>query len=166
MREIPLTQGRVALVDDEDYETLARAKWYALRCDSVFYAVHNKRRPERGLVYMHRVLLGVGPDIEIDHWNHDGLDNQRVNLRACTRMENNRNSRKRPGTSSRYKGVSWNKHERKWQAYIARPVGPNGKARRFHLGLYSDEETAAHTYDGAAIASFGAFACTNFGGAP
>lgn len=89
MREIPLTQGKVALVDDEDYERLTRHKWYAVRAPHTFYACRNLPSPQKGPVGMHRAVLGlpprVGPDgILADHWDGDGLNNQRSNLRQAT----------------------------------------------------------------------------------
>lgn len=165
MREIQLTQGQVAIVDDEDYEALARFKWLAQRNRATWYAVSYARLPDgrEAKVLMHRAILGVGPGVQLDHENRNKLDNRKENLRIATSRENNQNVGKREGLSSRFKGVTWRKARHKWQAAIrAGEIGPNGESRSVHLGLYDDEELAAHAYDGAALASFGRFAALNF----
>jgi hypothetical protein len=94
--------------------------------------------------------------MEVDHWNHDGLDNRRENLRVCTKAQNNHNCRKHRWhngeyTSSKYKGVCWNKTEKKWMAYIHRKT----------LGYFRTEEEAALAYNAAATRDFGEFAVLN-----
>jgi hypothetical protein len=100
MKEIPLTQGYVALVDDEDYGRVSLYKWYAHKDPSsdpnrpLIYAQRSSRRPDgkRFTLLMHRFILGdSGPDI--DHWDRNGLNNQRGNLRACNQSQNNANGR-------------------------------------------------------------------------
>jgi len=93
----------------------------------------------------------------IDHINGDGLDNRRDNLRICTRTENVRCQRKRTKpTSSRFKGVTWHKNHRYWQAAIRK----NGE--RTYLGWFKGEEEAARAYDKAAKRLHGDFASLNF----
>jgi hypothetical protein len=173
MREIPLGLrarkyvGLVAIVDDCDYDTLAPFMWYAVLYRSSFYAVRNVQLPDglHRLVRMHRQILGVGPGVKVDHVNHNTLDDRNENLRIATTRQNAQNMGKRPGTSSRYKGVWRDQSRRKWTAQIrSGPIGLNGWARLVHLGYFDDEEAADHAYDGAALASFGAFACLNFPG--
>ncbi len=150
-KQIPLTQGYVAIVDDEDFEGLAQHKWYAHRGHGGdFYAVRKTRdtNGEQRMVRMHRIIVGASPGEDVDHENHDTLDNRRRNIRRCTRAQNQANSRKMRGTSSRFKGVSWHKGMRKWQAGIAR----NGKSR--HLGYFDDEHDAGRAYNAAAIGEF------------
>lgn len=148
MREIPLTQGKVALVDDEDFETLNAHKWCAVRQRHTFYAVRNVRLHSpspRGstMVKMHLVVLSRKPGRLLargelpDHVNGNGLDNQRVNLRRATHGQNLRNCRKREALTSRYLGVSWANRRANWRAQIR----IDGKARS--LGNYTTEDEAA-----------------------
>jgi hypothetical protein len=156
-KEIPLTKGAVALVDEEDYAWLSAYRWHAhgRRYAARWANEDGKRR----LVYMHRQILGTGPGEQTDHKNGDGLDNRRENLRFCTSAENLRNSRKyrrKGGATSRYKGVSWHRRGGKWQACVQ--VGGKGR----HLGHFADERAAALAYDRAAVEHFGEFARPNF----
>lgn len=90
--------------------------------------------------------------------NHDGLDDQRHNLRRCLRQHNTANSRKRHGTTSRFRGVSWDNWNGKWKAQLF----IDGKT--IFLGYFTDEVSAALAYDAAAREYFGEFANPNFGG--
>lgn len=158
-REIPLTQGLVTLVDDEDYDrVMAAGKWYAHRNGRVFYARRNVRLPDgrQGAVLLHAFLTGFAVT---DHVNRDGLDNRRANLREATHAENVRNARRRSDNQSGFKGVTWHKQCRKWNAQIR-----TGADRR-HLGLFSTPDAAARAYDEAAREMFGEFAGLNFPGA-
>jgi len=156
VKEIPLTQGKVALVDDEDYEELNKHKWCAQKTGKAFYAVRNVgKRPHQKHVYMHRQILNAPPGVECDHRNGNGLDNRRCNLRICTSGQNKMNQRPRGGTSQ-FKGVRWHRQAKRWQAEIM----INSKHR--YLGLFADETDAARTYDVAARELFGEFARTNF----
>jgi len=153
--EIVLTQGKVALVDVEDLRLLADYRW----CADNHHERYWKARGGSGSnkVYMHRLLLGARGGQLVDHINHDCLDNRRINLRICTTAQNGANRRKqREATSSRYKGVSWQRQAGKWRVRIK----TNGK---YHLlGRFDDEEEAAHAYDRAAREHFGEYALPNF----
>src|SRR5688572_4947824 len=104
MKEIPLTQGKVALVDDEDYEWLNRWKWTFQECKSGNgYAVRYSRGRRE---YMHRLVLNAPTGTEIDHVaTGDTLNNQRTNLRVCTRAQNLANRNIGKNNTSGYKGV-------------------------------------------------------------
>jgi hypothetical protein len=105
---------------------------------------------------MHRQLLGLtDPSEQVDHRNHDGLDNRRENLRPCTNQQNQHNQRKRAGCTSRYKGVHWDFRNGSWRAAI------KAEGRTIHLGRFQDEDDAARAYDDAARRLFGEFALTN-----
>jgi hypothetical protein len=154
MKEIPLSQGKVALVDDEDFEELSRYKWFA-RCDhGIWYALRNMSKtlaPARQN-RMHNQILGRPPKgFEIDHHDGNGLDNRRANLRVATRSQNNANGKLSRRNTSGIKGVFWKKSRRKWEAKI----GIN--CRLIHLGMFADKEEAIRVRRAAAQAIFGEF---------
>jgi hypothetical protein len=152
--------GRVALVDDEDYDLVSRYRWHVWvkrrpgRAAGP-YAQANVRQPggHHTTIRMHCLILGRAG---IDHRNGDGLDNTRANLRIATTLQNGANQQPNIGTSSAYKGISWNRRLGKWQADIQ----VNGQGR--YLGVFLDEEAAARAYDAAALDAWGEFALLNF----
>lgn len=164
MKEIPLTKGYVALVDDEDYSKVSLYRWQALekrRKDGTVYGVYARQTRRDGTKtihrLLHRVLLDISdPAIQVDHHDGDGLNNQRDNLRVSTNQQNQSNRRKRTRTSSQYKGVSLHKPYGKWKSQIS----TDGEHR--YLGLFESEIAAASRYDEAAREHFGVFACLNF----
>jgi len=134
MKKIKLTQGKVALVDDEDYEYLMQWKWWAHKMGNGFYAERKSRKGEflkQKTIFMHRVVAErAGIDISnmIDHIDRDGLNNQRENLRAATHKTN--------GENRNAKGYYWNKQNKKWKATITH------NQKSIHLGLFGTEEEA------------------------
>lgn len=158
MELIPLTQGKCAIVDDEDAAVVSKYKWH---CNDSGYAVTQIRIGDGSAkkVRMHRLLLNPPADMDIDHINGNRMDNRRCNLRICTRSENLRNAKKHKThaeASSKFKGVCWHKQRRRWYARYRK----DGK--QFHIGLFDNEEDAARAYDAAAKTAFGAFARLNF----
>ena len=155
VKQIPLTQGKRTTVDDEDYSKLSKHKW----CVSQSYCgdLTAIRRKGNVIIRMHRVIMNASRGMDIDHINHDTLDNRRCNLRICTRSQNQQNQLPLRGKTSRYKGVCFYKRDGKWQAYIKL----NGK--RYHLGYFNNEVDAAKAYDVKAKEFFGEFAYSNFG---
>lgn len=148
MREIPLTQGQTALVDDEDYEYLTQFYWCANRNKNTFYAVRSIRlvNGKRETVYMHHDTIGRPPTgLETDHKDGNGLNNQRYNIHHVTSRQNGQNKRYHNGNkpSSQYPGVSWHKDRKKWRARIQ----IDGKIK--HLGYFKEELEAAQAYKNA-----------------
>lgn len=158
MKQILLTRGQFALVDDEDYERLNQHKWHA-HYDPIFkgyYAVTDVGgRKQKRRLYMHRVVLNAPAGTHVDHRNHDSLDNRRSNLRRCTASENHANTVMRADNSSGYKGVTWCKKSSKWKAQL----GYQGT--NINIGEYTSARNAAMAYDNAALNYFGEFALTN-----
>lgn len=157
MKEIQLSQGKVALVDDDMFDFLNQWKWYCIKQDNNFYAVRKSGKGDKRVILrMHRVIINAKNGELVDHRNHNGLHNYRSNLRKCNHVENTRNQRKIAKASSVYKGVHWSKHINKWNAHI----GYNYK--RYDLGQYHKEIKAAKVYDQCAVELFREFACLNF----
>ncbi len=155
MIEIELSQGMIALVDDDTAPEILAMKWYAAKRGRTHYAMSYSPSDHGRTLLLHRVILGVPVGVHVDHIDGDGLNNQTSNLRVCTQSENNRNARKSLNRSSRFKGVSWHKRGAKWRAYVKL----NYKYK--HLGCFASEIDAALAYDRAAIELFGVFAKTN-----
>lgn len=165
MKVIPLTKGKVAWVDDEDFEWLNKWKWSALevRKKSVkvgrtrFYAVRvTTKNGKQTMRFMHRDILNAPKGKLTDHIHGNSLDNQRHELRLASTRENACNARKRIcDTTSKFKGVSWHKATKIWRAYITI------KDKFISLGVFEDEVEAAKAYNRAAISAFGEYASLN-----
>lgn len=158
MKEIPLTQDRVAIIDDIDEERVCDGSWHILTTNGLEYAVGRvaNNEGERIRTYMHRLILDAPRGVSVDHINGNGLDNRRCNLRFATVNQNQFNRRPNSGCSSQYKGVYWDKSKNRWRAYIKK------NHKRFYLGVYTDELQAARAYDEAARELFGKYARPNF----
>jgi hypothetical protein len=161
MKEISLTQGKVALVDDEDYDFLMQWKWYARGHGKLFYAVRQtpsidkfgKYKQKR--IKMHHLLFHCPNDKVTDHKDGNGLNNQKDNLREATKQQNACNKSKSQNCSSIYKGVHWSKQANKWIAEIY------FNYIKFPLGSFDNEIEAAIAYNNKAIELFGEFAKLN-----
>lgn len=155
MKQIPLTKGYIALVDDEDYDHLCVFKWCF---DGSGYAIRGVTLPNgrRSTIRMHRHIMGNPKGLEIDHIDNNRLNNQRSNLRICTRVENSCNMSKPKINTSGYKGLRFCKRTNKWVAQIK-----HHKIAR-SIGYFNTKEEAARAYDKAAKDLHGSFAKLNF----
>jgi hypothetical protein len=141
-REIILTQGKVALVDDDNCERLNKFKWFAQKVGRTFYAArhpYKKDDPSRKIVYMHRMVLAPSEGCEIDHIDGNGCNNQKSNLRSVSHRTNIQN--RHHTKSSRFPGVHFVKSKNfSWQANIQ----VNGIIK--YLGSFKTEEEAYKRY--------------------
>lgn len=157
-KELPITQGMLAIVDDGDYDTLAQFSWQANfakngRCYAECSLPRiNKYRPSTS---MHRMIMQEPDGLYVDHIDNNGLNNTRTNLRICTNGQNNMNAYKIRNGTSKYKGVSWCKKSQIWRAFVC----INGKSK--NLGNFKSEIEAAYAYDKAAMEYYGEFARPN-----
>ena len=156
-RKIPLTQGKFATVDAEDFDQLNSYKWYANKKKNTYYAARNLKLQNGKKILMHREILGLeaGDGLQADHKSGNGLDNRRANLRMCNQSQNNQNRHSFWGTS-KFKGVYWNKPANKWMARITL------EGKLIYLGCFDFEIDAARAYDVKARELFGEFAKCNF----
>lgn len=159
MKEISLTQGKVAYIDDEDYELVSEYKWRADKKGRTYYAVayiKGSGKKNYKQIYMHSLIMAPNDFEEVDHINSNGCDNQKVNLRVCSGKQNKQNKQKQQGNyTSSFKGVYWFKRIKKWRAQI------NVNNKSIHLGYFLDEKDAAKAYNQAALEHFGDFARLN-----
>jgi hypothetical protein len=162
MKEIPLTRGYAALVDDEDFDRVVAHKWHALvntRADGSVrvYGQRSVRNPggDRTAQMLHRFIMSAPDGVQVDHINGNPLDNRRANMRDCTNAENRRNMRPRTGGTSAYKGVCWHKGHAKWAAELM------ANRKKKFLGYFTSEQEASHAYDIAAQKYHGQFARLN-----
>jgi hypothetical protein len=153
--EIPLTQGKVALIDEADHDLVSSYSWHTHGTAPLLYArtalpTVNGKQPRR---LMHHVITGLR---YVDHTNGNGLDNRRSNLRPATQSQNSRNRGKTRANKSGFKGVCWYPTTRKWVAAIRHNY------KLVSLGYFFTPEEAARAYDAAALELHGEFAYLNF----
>lgn len=153
MKEIRLSQGKVALVDDIDYTRLIQFSWCAVNEHGYWYALGWVNGSN---VFMHRFIIGTPKGKITDHINGNGLDNRRKNLRVCTVAQNTHNqSRQVRSKSSKFKGVYWYKPRNVWRSIIRINM------KRLYLGHFKSEIDAAIAYNNAALKYHGEFANLN-----
>lgn len=149
---LPLENSKdLCLVDDDDFVTLSKYTWNVCYNTRSKYIMLGKDRAK----LIHRIILNPPKGAVIDHINGDYLDNRKCNLRICTTQQNNFNSKKRKHTSSKFKGVSWDKERNKWVAHI--------KINKItqKLGRFNSEIEAAKAYNEKALTLFGEYANLN-----
>lgn len=138
MKLIPLTRGKFAKVDDEDYDKLTAHKWH---CTAWGYACRgiwvNKKVVK---IWMHREIMDTPKGSDTDHINMDRLDNQKANLRILNRSQNMHNLKPQRNNTSGYVGVFFNKRSGKWLA------STSIHKKSIWLGLHETKEIAAEAY--------------------
>lgn len=133
MKKIKLTQGKFALVDNEDFNLLKKRKWHLTYYG---YAATNINRKS---TLMHHLIVGKPPlTLDTDHINRDKLDNQRHNLRFISRRDNMLNTGIRSTNKSGHKGVHWDKENKKWVASITK------YGKYINLGRFTNIDGAVH----------------------
>ena len=150
-RKIELLKGELCFVDAEDFELAASMEW---RCNNG-YAVRQVRLLNVEVwtaLYLHRLLMNVSKDIQVDHRNGNRLDCRRFNLRCATHSQNQRNKGLQKNNTSGYKGVRFNIRANRWKAQIK----VNGKMK--HCGYHSTAQAAHEAYCKAAEEFHGEFA--------
>jgi hypothetical protein len=158
MKEILLTQGKVALVDDEDFDYLNQWKWTASKHSHTIYAIRDvwqKGQNKGKRIYMHREILETPQDLEVDHKDNNGLNCQRNNIRNCTHCQNQHNQKTSKNNKTGFKGICFNKHARKYMVQLAL----NGKT--IYGGIYANIKEAAIAYNRLAETNHGEFAKLN-----
>ena len=148
MKKIRLTQGKHSLVDDNDYDWLNQWKWYAKFDGYNWYAARSKylgydntkNQPISKTIRMHTVFFEIPVNMEVDHIDRNGLNNQRNNLRVITHQTNCLNRKKRIDNVSGYRGVSFKAQSSKWQAQ------GSINSKSVYLGLFNTKEKAAAAY--------------------
>lgn len=154
------------LVDDEDFEFLNQWRWKLLVSYNSTYAVRNvskylgggrkNKKYEYKCILMHRLIMKANDDRIVDHKDHNGLNNQKSNLRLCTKADNNRNVGKHADAKySKYKGVSFDKNRGKWISAV------KFQRKTINLGRFDSEDAAAKAYNYKADELFGEFANLN-----
>lgn len=162
MKEIVLANNKgTVLIDDGDFNKVSRHKWFLKKVHTGgFYAITNTKcdntKSGHTTTTMHRMILNPRQTEQVDHINHNELDNRKINLRICDQSQNSGNARKcKKKTSSQYKGVRWHIKGKKWEAYI------KFNYSRIQLGSFDTEDLAALEYNKKAIELFGEFAYLN-----
>ncbi|MDR3560488.1 MAG: AP2 domain-containing protein [Negativicutes bacterium] len=144
--------GHEILIDDADYDKVKDYNWYVVKYYNTYYAYAHTGNTT---IKIHRLIMDAKPEERYDHWDGNGLNNQRKNLRLCTNQQNAMNSRKAEGKSSRFKGVYWHKVSKMWMARIGVDY------KMIYLGRYNSEIEAATAYNDKAKELFGEFAKVN-----
>jgi hypothetical protein len=154
--QLELRTNVFCIIDEQDFAMLEPYKWYCYKSSSgALYAMSTiKGKVQR----MHRFLLGMATNnhLQVDHLNHNTLDNRRCNLRVVSRAQNLQHRRGPQNFSSAYKGVGWHPCRRLWRVRIY------DKGKRVEVGHFRDEVEAALAYDRKALEVYGEFAHLNF----
>lgn len=153
MKALKITRNQYAIVDDDDYEILKRWKW-TCRSDGYAMRMSSKVNGKRRLCMMHAFIMKTPQGMHTDHINNNKLDNRKQNLRICTPAQNQVRSFKKNNTSG-FKGVSWNKDKKKWDARTYY------KNKQVFIGYFEDKAEAANAFNNKVKDLYGEFAYLN-----
>lgn len=158
MKKIKLQSGKYTKVDDDNYEYLNQFKWRwrkltnSLYVYRMYYIGNGKYKHES----MHRIIMNAPKGMDVDHIDHNGLNNQKSNLRIVTRSQNMMNTKKiQKNKSSKYKGVVWFKPIKKWQVRIMINY------KYISIGYFDSEDEAGLAYNKKAQELYGEYAYYN-----
>ena len=147
-KEVKLTQGMTALIDDDDFERVNKIKWQVMKSRVGYYA---QSAGKNKTVLMHRFIMKTPKNMVCDHINHNTLDNRKSNLRNCTRSQNQMN-RKTAKNKLGLKGVDYHAQNGKYRAQIQL------FGKKIHIGYFDTKEEATEAYKNRATELFGEFA--------
>ncbi len=155
MKKISLTQGKFALVDDSDYENIAKFRWQAIKQGYNYYAARTSKtiNGKRNTIRMHMVIMKTQKGMETDHIDGDGLNNQKKNLRVGSKSDNQHNRTKYRTNTSGFKGVTLDKYKSK--VSFRAQIVVSGK--KIYLGLFKTAEDAYKAYCVACVKHHGNF---------
>ena len=143
MKLIPLTQGFFTQVDDENFEELNSYKWCVLKNEKKRYAIRRKKNTFGSFIFMHRILINTPDGMFTDHIDGNGLNNQKNNLRICTKSQNACNRKAGINNVSGIKGITYDKREKKYRVRIMLNY------KDYFLGYYPSIAAAKRIYDDA-----------------
>ena len=155
--ESPKYGNKEVIIDAENWDKIKKYRWvvaYAKRMNTFYVQTKININHKITTLKLHRLIMNIdNVNLEIDHINHNPLDNREINLRICTHRQNLRNQRIRQ--KKEFKGIHWYKPLQKWQTHIVYNY------KKYHLGYFENEFDAAVAYNRAAIKYFGEFAELN-----
>lgn len=159
-RQVQLMTGEVAVIDEADWPVVSYFRWRYSRTGRA--GPHAKKYVMAAIgsprIYLHRIVMGSPKGAFVDHIDGDPLNCRRANLRLVTKEQNaqNRRAHRTEGRTSKFRGVSWDKKARKWQATIY------GGGTLYRLGWFTDDQLAAAVYDDASFVLHGEYGTRNF----
>lgn len=157
MQTILTSKEQEIYVDDDDFDLVKQFVWRVDKWGYVVTSIHNKSKGTCFVMKMHRLIMGNVGDLNVDHINHDKLDNRKSNLRACTFHQNSMNKKIRIDSKHPYKGV-YSQHKHGKTKYFARC---RGSEKHVYTKGYDTIEEAALAYNAIAKDMFGEYACLN-----
>lgn len=154
MKQIPLTRGKFALVDDEHYDRIMEHNWWVNKAPHTYYA--QSKLGTRKNISLHTFILNPPKGMVVDHIDGDGLNCLNSNMRICTVAQNSKNRRKKECYTSKYRGVHYSIRHTKYttksgesklyksEGWVAQ-IKCDGKYKK--IGVFKTEKEAAERYN-------------------